>query len=220
MTCLTAVAALLSCGPILEHDGASLVLEGSRAAASFPWMPILQVGAGSGLTLLVQAFLNHKKASETAVSDHIADVLKLRETAMEFWLREGKGNPEDVAADVAPIHAAVAAVTAFSELAAATFGVESEATYRAKLQHLNRLITGGNFDSVERKRSPETAVEVARHSALLILLLRQHRSSLHGFHRPRQLVASTWRRSSSDFPFRMGKYLGRGIYSLRKMFSK
>lgn len=180
----------------------------TTTAASFPWATLFQLGVGSLSTLAVQAFLNNKKASETAISDHILDVLKLREVAMDFWLRDGAGDPEKVALEVAPVHAAFAAVRAFADMAGRTFGVRAQDEYRCLLSSLNREVTGGYFDSINRRSCPATAVEIARLSALLAQFLRQHRSSLHAFHRMRQYADHNARRSLSNLPYRAGLRLG------------
>lgn len=192
----------------------------TTTAASFPWATLFQLGLGSLTTLAVQAFLNNKKASETTISDHILDVLKLREVAMDFWLRDGADDPEKVRLEVAPVHAAFAAVTAFADVAGQTFGVRAQAEYRSLLSSLHREVTGGYFDSINRRSCPLTAVEIARLSALLVQFLRQHRSSLHAFHRLRQYADHNVRRSFSNLPYRAGLRVGSSVIFFNRLLHR
>lgn len=80
----------------------------------------------------------------------------------------------------AKVQVALAAVTAFEDVAESWFKGPSLALYREHLFSLRRAVTGGQFESVGRSPMPGEAVEVARVSASMTHFLRGQRASVYG----------------------------------------
>lgn len=129
--------------------------------------------------MAAQMLLGSRKVAETILTEHLADIAALRSAAIEYWLSDGANTKEGTIFDAAKVQVALAAVTAFAPVAARHFDDKGLNQYSKMLRQLNRTVTGGTFETVDRKASPETAIEVARQSALLIHYLRDTRSSLY-----------------------------------------
>lgn len=178
---------------------------------------ILQLAGGAGLTLFVQSLLNNKKAAEAALSDHISDVAKLREVASQFWLTTGEKDPGLVEVEVAPVHVAIASVTAFAASTSDVFGKYSIEKYNILLRDLHRTVTGGTFDSINRKPDPGRAIEIARQCALLIQFLRTNRSNIHTFERAKDRFTDKIWLPLHDSYYILGLEYGRLRYRAKRL---
>lgn len=131
------------------------------------------------LGLLTQFLLGNRRASEAAITDHISDIATLRQQSTEYWLAEPAEGSQDEMVDAAKVQVALAAVTAFEEVADRWIDADDIDEYQQSITILVGLVTGGEFETRNRKRSPETAIEISRECASLIHFLRGSRSTVY-----------------------------------------
>lgn len=139
------------------------------------------------LGMVTQMYLGGRKASETALTDHINDIANLRQVAVEYWLMPGGQDVDDELCNSAKVQAALASVTAFEDVVSTCMFGQTLDSYRKKITSLVRTVTEGDFETVGRDRGPAVAVEVARECASLIHLLRGSRPLIYG---PKYIASS------------------------------
>lgn len=121
-----------------------------------------------------------RKAHETSITDHIADIAALKNSATDYWLLSGADDPEQVVTEAARVQIALAAVMAFREVAPQYFSNGQIEEYSRLMKDLHRTVTGGEFETSGRSRSPATAIDIARQCASLTHYLRNSRSTIYG----------------------------------------
>ncbi len=152
--------------------------------------------AGALLAWVLQQYRVLRNEDTALINEHIKDVEKFRDQALEYWLAVPDPKLKDdiehrkmkdlaLAAKVRAAHAA----TTIPYQAVAALSGSRQAEYKTTTQELYALATGGDFESQRDGIEPERALEIFDSASRLINLLREIRREVISI---RRLFASAF----------------------------
>lgn len=146
-------------------------------------IPFLTLLLGALFSFFLQTIQSSRSTDLTEISEHIAEISKIEEYAVAYWLIEADTETREAEAQAlaAKLRGMLLVTSVFRERAESLLG-DSFKEYAELDGKLYDSVSGGSFEQKSRGAEPQRVVEVMFVCHKLRLVLRQARKRRHWAH--------------------------------------